>query len=692
MKFRNVPFRTSLAVLALLSLLPLSAFSLAAHNVPNGVAIGTDQGRVDPGKEMNLTIVLTMHNRAEFDKVVDDLYDATSATYHQWLTEKDLEKYAPTPAEFETVMNELVRQGFSVVSSDPQRFWIRVHGTAASVEKAFQTELHEFSYNGRIFQAHIRDAELTGEAGELVDAVCGLERHQSRPQLSYVRNPVTGQQMFKKALKTKIDKDGFASSLTDAPLTKSVSVSFTTPGESLPTAKYSGLEYLANGLTAGFTPSQLQAHYGLTSLIKDGYNGAGQTVAVVEAYGYAEAEADANEAASLFGLPPLTSKNFSIIYPEGKPLNPNAGVLTGWDAEIALDIQSAHAIAPGANIVVVASAGQDNEDQIASLNYIITHKLAYAVSNSWENDDEIVAGPDEEEAFTTVLELGAGKGIAFQFSSGDGGDLGLGTPVGAVGVPSNSPYVTAVGGTSVLNNPYGTTQIVTGWGNNEVFLNDDGVEDPLVGYFFGGAGGGESQYFKKPSWQSALTGIWREVPDASALADPFTGFAIVLTEDGTQYGFVYGGTSLASPIFTATWAIADQYNGAPLGQAAPILYRLKAGEITDVVPPAATITKYDVAGSITDSSGTTDYSAAEIFNDAENLDGTGNLSLYSQKGFLSAIWPAEASVDVAVSFGTDSSLTVTTGWDNVTGVGEPNGLHFIQGVTGKTTGAPLDAN
>ena len=96
-----------------------------------------------------------------------------------------------------------------------------------------------------------------------------------------------------------------------------------------------------------------------------------------------------------------------------------------------------------------------------------------------------------------------------------------------------------------------------------------GVEDPLEGYYNGGAGGGQSLFFSKPTWQSSLTGSWRQVPDVAALADPFTGFPIVITEGTSQYGYVYGGTSLASPIFTAVWAIVDQYNGSPLGQAAP---------------------------------------------------------------------------------------------------------------------------
>ena len=687
--------RASLTALALLSLTAAAfrpAVALPANNVPKGLAIATDRGRVEAGQEINLTLVLKLQNRAEFDRAVENLYDPASSTYHEWFTEQDFAKYAPTVQDFETVKTELVKQGFSVVSADPQRFWIRVHGTAAIVEKAFQTELHTFEYRGGVFQAHVRDAQLAGAAGALVDSISGLERHTSRPQLKYVTDPKTGLPVVKKPLTTKADFTAFEESLTSTPLTKAAPELLGLDDSSV--AYFNGYQYTPTGLTAAFTPAQLEAHYGLTKLIKGGYNGAGQTIALVEGYGYPTAEADANAAATLFGLPVLSSSNFSVVYPEGKPANPNAGILSGWDSEIALDIQSSHAIAPGAKIVVVASAGQDNEDQIASLNYIITNKVASTVSSSWENDDEFLAGALEEEAFNTVLETGAAAGISFQFSSGDGGYLGLGTPVGAVGVPSNSPYATAVGGTSVLNNPYSTgAQIVTGWGNNVVYQYVYGVEDPLEGYYFGGSGGGQSQYFAKPTWQSSLPGSWRQVPDVAALADPYTGFPIIITSGTTQYGEVYGGTSLASPIFTATWAIADQYNGKALGQAAPAISKLKAGEILDVVPPTAAVNAYDVTGLIEDSSGLSTYTAAQIFTEAIDLDtGVGDLTLYSQKSFLSADWPGAfglSGYDVAVSFGTDSSLTVTTGWDNVTGWGEPNGLPFIQGVTGKTTGAVL---
>jgi len=250
-----------------------------------------------------------------------------------------------------------------------------------------------------------------------------------------------------------------------------------------------------------------------------------------------------------------------------------------------------------------------------------------------------------------------------------------------VGVPSNSPYATGVGGTSFVNDPVNGGYVTTGWGNDLDYVALGVPVDPptVDNLFYAGAGGGESLYFPKPFYQKSLPGTGREVPDVSALADPFTGFSIIYTTFGTKYYVAgLGGTSLASPIFTATWAIADQYNGAPLGFAAPIVAGLKAGHIRDVLPTSA-LEKSDVSGTVYDSNGGTFYSADALFTGV----------LYSQKNFLSGLWNFGGGAAAVLSFGTDSSLTVTKGWDNVTGYGEPNGLPFLQGVTNKTTGAAL---
>ena len=361
-------------------------------------------------------------------------------------------------------------------------------------------------------------------------------------------------------------------------------------------------------------------------------------------------------------MPRFTSSNFKIIYPQGPPLSPQAGVLTGWDVEIALDVQWAHSIAPGAKILIVAAAGQDTVSFIDAISYITKNHLGNTINDSWEEDTDLVAGPLEEEAYTQVLEVAAAKGISFQFSSGDDGDEGLGSPIGAPGVPSNSPYVTAVGGTSILNKVNGSGYETLGWGSSFVFLNDQGVQDPPPPYppYFGGSGGGESVYFAKPSWQKSLPGTGRQVPDVSALADPYTGVPIVLTSGGVQgVQAGWGGTSLASPIFTALWAIANQHAGHSLGQAAPYIAGLKAGDLVDVLPLSSVT---NVTGTIYDSSGATFYSAGNLFAG----------QTYTSTGFTSAVLDLGGDTDFAISFGLDSSLTVSKGWDNVTGSGAPN--------------------
>jgi len=180
---------------------------------------------------------------------------------------------------------------------------------------------------------------------------------------------------------------------------------------------------------------RLEALYGLPAAYKAGFDGKGQTIVLLEGYGYPTIEADANAFFGLTGLPLLTSSTFKIVYPEGKPVDPNAGVLTGWDIEIALDVQWAHSIAPGAKIVVVAANGQDNEDFQDAISYITKHHLGDSVNDSWEEDTDLVAGPLEQQSYDQVLKIAAAKGISFNFSTGDSGDEGLGSPIGAAGVP-----------------------------------------------------------------------------------------------------------------------------------------------------------------------------------------------------------------------------------------------------------------
>jgi subtilase family serine protease len=672
MRFLKVAFRVVIpSLLALTAMTASSAFAqLAQNNVSFATRLASDLGPADATQEINITVQLKPQNQAAFDKAVNALYEPSSPTYHHWLTDNDLKQYAPPKEQLEAVQKELQSHRLTIISTDENSFSVRARGTTSNVEQAFNTQIHQFQHNGKTFRANVQNARLTGTAGSYVSAVSGLESHQVHPLVKRAVNLKTNQPFASVALSKVQASGGLSSIITNQILSAPTTYTFTTPGASLPVGVYFGNVYDANSaLVPDYTASQLQAAYGLTDAYKQGLNGKGQTVVLLEAYGYPTIEQDANAFSTLNGLPQLNSSNFQIVYPEGQPVSSQAGILTGWNTEIAIDVQWAHAIAPGAKIVVVAAAGQDNEDFQNAITYITNHNLGNSVSDSWEIDTDIIAGPLEQQSFDQVLERAAAKGISFQFSTGDSGDEGLGTPDGAPGVPSDSPHATAVGGTSILNVVGGSGTQTLGWGDTVSFLNLGGVLDPPEPLgFLGGAGGGESLYFAKPSWQKALPGSGRQTPDVSALADPYTGVPIVITSGTQQVIEVgWGGTSLASPIFTAIWAIANQKAGHALGQAAPTIAALKSGSIQDVLPLSSPT---NVAGTIFDQNGATYYSPAALF--------TGLLG--STTGFTSAVWDLGGGEDVVFGFGIDSSLTVNPGWDNVTGYGTPNGLTFINAV------------
>ncbi|HTU80727.1 MAG TPA: S53 family peptidase [Candidatus Acidoferrales bacterium] len=591
---------------------PLPTAPIGAGETQTTLTLAHDAGTADYGQVINVTVYLKLRNAEGFAKRVDALYQPGSSTFRHWLTDADLKRYAAPRSQMIAVRNALVKSGLAVLSTDADGFSIRARGTIGRIARAFGTEVHEFTRDGVRFRAPLTTPRLSGSAGAFVDTVAGLESHDARPCLVRARNPQTLQPYAPISVADVDAQGGLRSVITDQSLSPSVTEKFAAPHTKYPKATYSGIVYAANPkLTPDFGAKELQKIYGLTG----GPDGAGQTIVLLEAYDYPQMEADANIAARLNGLPQLTSDNLVTVYPEGKP-NPTLGVLTGWNTEIAIDVQAAHAIAPGAKIVVVSTVGEDSEDMQYSMQYILDHKLGYAVSDSWAVDADFEASPQELKSYENILIRAAAKGVSFQFSTGDGGDNGLGTPVGAPAVPADSPHATAVGGTAILNDVGGTGFTPVSWGDaiTMLYSPQNGPIDPLASHFVGGGGGGESIYWPKPAWQSALPGPGRHTPDVSALADPYTGFPVVQSDvtygPKTQLETGWGGTSLASPIFTAIWAIAQQKAGHPLGFAAPTLARMKSG-LTDVKPLA---NANGLSGSITDKNGTALYArkASEV--------------------------------------------------------------------------------
>jgi subtilase family serine protease len=622
---------------------------------PKIVQFSSDHGAAQPAAQQTITVHLNMRNQAAFDKAVDALYTPGSPTYHQWMTKSDLTKYGPTQQDVEAVKKELKSQGLSVLSVSADNLSIRARGSVSSLETAFQTQIHELERNGKTFNANVTPAKLTGEAGSLVSSVTGLTAMNMRSHIVKQIDVRSG----KARPFVSVPKAGTSLSSLFTNVCFPGPQSFTTsnPPNALPIGQYYGNTYVVTDTkSCGWTPSQVSQYYGLSS---SGLDGTGQTIVIVDGpTDGVQLKSDLTTFSSLTGLPAPTSSNFEVLYPDGQPSQLSLET-DNWQDESSLDVEWAHGIAPKAKIVILIMPTEDWTEFEFAIQYAMDNKLGNVISNSYGLPEQLW-GKSTADGFNQVLETAAAAGLTVNFSSGDGGDEGTGAPnAGGDSCPACSPYATSVGGTS-LGIPSPTTPgktLQVGWGNNITYMAFSGIinDPPVAEGFIGGAGGGESGFFAKPSWQKSLPGTGRQQPDVAGPADSFTGAVLVL--DG-QVG-VIGGTSWASPVFSAIWSLAMQKAGKPLGQAAPLITNIHAS-MYDIVPVSSPT---NPAGVIFDSNGATYYSQTALA-----------APLYSTTQFYGAI-PTINPDDL--TFGTDSSLTVTAGWDNVTGWGVPWGTTFI---------------
>lgn len=372
-----------------------------------------------------------------------------------------------------------------------------------------------------------------------------------------------------------------------------------------------------------YSPSEIRSIYNVTSLLNNGINGAGVTIAIVDAYGDPYIQSELNSFSSEFGIPNAT---VHVICVDG-PCNYIEGVYTGWNGEIALDVEWAHAMAPGAtiNLYIGSNNGLPLYDAVAAAvagtNGTSPYSPSSIVSMSWGSPENDIGGsasiaPVYGENYpwlNQVFQQGAAEGITFFASTGDWGaydqSFGQTSPYGGAIYPSTDPFVTAVGGTSLYMsttsgylqypaaNATGSYGYETAWSWNN--------------YYGWATGGGFSTIFGQPSWQNGPgvpSGETRGVPDVSWDADPLTG-VLVYVEGGFS---VYGGTSVGSPSWAGSMALIDQNAGHDLGHITPSIYSIMNN------PP--------------------EY--AKAFHD--------------------------------VTVGNDDPLQAGPGWDPVTGVGTPN--------------------
>jgi subtilase family serine protease len=667
-----------------------------AHNTPNYVATAANLGTEDPTKVIEVSVWLNPRNPGELDALASQLYDPTSPKFRHFLTRNQIAtRFAPTAAQMKVVRQFLVGNNLKVMRVGPMNFFVHAKGTVGDIENALHVQLNQYQVGSNVMRANNRDPYVDGAAAPLVRAISGLDSGEyTHPMATRLGPPSTkpGAKALAAMAPAAPDSSFYSNNCFDGTETESFSRN---NNGSFPIGKYSGNHINLQSLTSagcGYTPPMIQAAYNLNALYAEGFDGTGQTIGIIDWCGSLTIQSDANAFSAQFGLPQLTSSNFAITYV------PTVSTCQAIDqTEINIDVEWAHAIAPGANInlIVPPSASFADVDE-AQLTSVVYH-LADTLSGSYGS---IEAFDATSELLTENLinQIAAIAGISANFSSGDSGDYSFFRIPPTVTAPADSPYATGVGGVTLALNADNSIAWQAGWGNNETLLAEEGTvfDPPLFFGFIGGAGGGPSNCvfadakfnctggFLKPSYQKKLPGKWRQVPDVSWLADPFTGGVIAISvpfQIPSLTWQVWGGTSLACPMFSALWAIANQEAGAPLGLAAPYLYSLPAGAVTDIVPVA---TKHNVTASIQESATVTvPYNAEQILGGSV----TGK--------FADAIWDYAPLADTAVlvSFGMDCSaegpaavfgtlctdprpLKTKVGWDNVTGVGTPNGKAF----------------
>ena len=280
------------------------------------------------------------------------------------------------------------------------------------------------------------------------------------------------------------------------------------------------------GKPTGFTPAQLQTAYGFDKISNQGK---GQIIGIVDAFDDPNIEADLGKFSTQWNLPACTTANgcFKKVYATGTKPKTN----DQWSAEISLDVEWAHAMAPQATIMLVEAKGQSSKALYAAVDKAV-QMGASVVSMSWGGKETATEVNDDAHFNVT--------GVTFLVASGDSGH--------AADYPAASPFVVGVGGTALTAGSTGAWQSETAWSCTTSCSSG------------GGSGGGTSAYEPEPSYQaSAQNSGKRGIPDVAYDADPSTGVSIYISVGiyGLFGWLEIGGTSMAAPQWASLMAIAN---------------------------------------------------------------------------------------------------------------------------------------
>ncbi len=485
---------------------PIPVTILPGH-VPRSVAALQAKGRLAGSTKLSLAIGLSPRNPEELKKLLVELYDPASPSFRRFLATSDFtEQFGPTEGDYNSVQGFLRSNGFAVVGTHSNRMVLDVEAPASAVERAFHVQLHTYWHPTEAREFFAPDRDPSTPANLPIADMWGLSNYGvPKPQ------------------SRKIDP------LKIKPL-----------GGSGPSGFYAGDDF-----RSAYAPGSA-------------LTGAGQAVGLLEFSAYYRADiTNYQNTIGRSSYVPLTD----VVIGHPSPSTAN-------NAEVALDIEVAIAMAPALSQIIVYEIRAVSPSSI--LSRMANDNLAKQLSSSWTWS----GGPST--TIDNILQQMAAQGQSFFQASGDS-DAYTGSQLldnsSQTTAPVDSPFVTSVGGSTLsMSGAGGSWSFETVWNYNSLGGTHANV----------GSGGGISTYYSIPSWQTNVSmaansgsTIWRNVPDVALTADG----VYVAYNNGSSGGFA--GTSCAAPLWAGFCALVNQQavaaTGTTVGFLNPALYTIARG-------------------------------------------------------------------------------------------------------------------
>lgn len=663
-----------------------------SNNVAPWLSRAKKVGSAKDAKEVRILVYLRFKNQRDLAALIDQQNTPGSQMYGKFLTPDQFRaQFAPDPSDVRQVEEALSGLGFTVGSKPTSGLFIEASGTVAQIKSAFHVSQNLYSYRGKTLRANAEPPTMPASMVGLVSYIGGLD--ESRTLMKPFRHVIRA--------------DAKSPDAPPGTGVRPLSPCDTYYGDRLASVAPADPTYggLLGYAICGYDAQQLRLAYGADRVAQ---TGRGVRVAITDAYASPTIQNDVNTYSANHGLPTLDYTNFTQIVPPGiydVPENPNVcGGAQSWYGEETLDLEMVHSMAPDAYLFYVGSE-DCGESLSAALYNVIDNRLADIISNSWgAGTDDIPAAAIEADNMAFMQ--AAAEGISVLFPAGDSGDLAAVNSVASGSWPATSPYVTAVGGTSLglVNSSgykaewgWGTyLSLLHGWqiSSDEASVTYTQGMDPY--FFYGGGGGGLSLTQLQPAYQNGVVPLKlatnttlangvviplgaprRVTPDIAMVGDPYTGVLtgqtyITSTNPAVNAGCTalsstteycersIGGTSVSAPLFAGVLALVDQQRMAngngPIGFANPALYRLNSGDIGSSAPI------FDISAP--------QYPVALLAHGLSSVN------------FLIAAVNSVPDQNFNIIQGVDSSLSTGGGYDNVTGLGVPNIPSFVQTLGG----------